>query len=85
MPREAGFFEEGFDPGLSWLTLTLPEGSRPAEVEAALKASTSRTQKGEYRKLRHGTPILESLDPERVRARAPHCARLFKTLAEALA
>ena len=54
------------------------------EVEAALKNSTIRTQKGEYHKIRHGPLILESLDPEKVRARAPHCARLFKMLAEAL-
>lgn len=56
-----------------------------AEVEAVLKSSTAKTQKGEYHKIRHGAPILERLDPERVRARAPHCERLFQTLAEALA
>lgn len=54
-------------------------------VFAALKAATSKTQKGEYHKTQHGPAILERLDPERVRARAPHCARLFETLAEALA
>lgn len=56
-----------------------------ADVQAALKSSTAKTQKGEYHKIRHGAPILESLDPERVRARAPHCERLFQTLFEALA
>ena len=56
-----------------------------AEVEAVLKSSTARTQKGEYHKIHHGAPLLESLDPKRVRARAPHCERLFQTLAEALA
>jgi hypothetical protein len=56
-----------------------------AEVEAVLKSSTAKTQKGEYHKIHHGPLILERLDPEKVRARAPHCARLFKTLAEALA
>lgn len=55
-----------------------------SEVEAVLKSSTSKTQKGEYHKIRHGPQILESLDPERVRARAPHCERLFAALAEAL-
>jgi hypothetical protein len=53
-------------------------------VFAALKAATSKTQKREYHKTQHAPAILESLDPERVRARAPHCARLFETLAEAL-
>ena len=55
-----------------------------AEVEAALKNATSKTQKGEYHKIRHGPAILESLDPEKVRARAPHCERLFKALEKAL-
>ncbi|HET7812440.1 MAG TPA: pitrilysin family protein [Steroidobacteraceae bacterium] len=32
----AGRFQEGFDPGLSWLMLTLPEGARVPAVEAAL-------------------------------------------------
>jgi hypothetical protein len=53
-------------------------------VFAALKAATSKTQKSEYHKTQHAPLILENLDPERVRARAPHCARLFKTLTGAL-
>jgi zinc protease len=28
-----GYFSEGFDPGLTWLTLTLPEGANVADVE----------------------------------------------------
>jgi zinc protease len=31
-----GYFAEGFDPGLTWLQLTLPEGSKVAEVEKVL-------------------------------------------------
>jgi zinc protease len=34
-----GAFQEGFDPGLSWLQLTLPEGAKVAEVEQALDAA----------------------------------------------
>lgn len=56
-----------------------------ADVEAVLKSATAKTQKAEYHKIQHGPRILESLDPERVRARAPHCERLFSILAEALA
>lgn len=56
-----------------------------AEVESALKTATARTQKGEYHKIRHGPSILETLAPDRVRARAPHCDRLFTTLDQALA
>jgi zinc protease len=31
-----GHWQEGFDPGLLWLFLTLPEGSDVAEVQAAV-------------------------------------------------
>lgn len=55
-----------------------------AEVESALKNATAKTQKGEYHKIRHGPLILESLAPGRVRARAPHCDKLFDKLDEAL-
>ncbi len=34
-----GHFAEGFDPGLTWLRLTLPEGARVAEVEKVLDAA----------------------------------------------
>jgi zinc protease len=33
-----GHWQEGFDPGLLWLFLTLPEGSGVAEVQAAVDA-----------------------------------------------
>jgi zinc protease len=32
----SGGFQEGFDPGLTWLDLTLPEGANLAEVEKVL-------------------------------------------------
>jgi hypothetical protein len=63
--------------------VNVEELDKPA-VFAALMGATSKTQKGEYHKTQHAPAILENLDPERVRARAPHCARLFKTLDEAL-
>jgi hypothetical protein len=56
-----------------------------AEVESSLKTATAKTQKGEYHKIRHGPAILESLAPDRVRARAPHCDKLFQALDEVLA
>ncbi|HYJ41666.1 MAG TPA: pitrilysin family protein [Steroidobacteraceae bacterium] len=34
-----GSFQEGFDPGLSWVQLTLPEGANVAEVEKVLDAA----------------------------------------------
>jgi hypothetical protein len=55
-----------------------------SEVETVLKSSTAKTSKGEYHKIRHGAPILESLNADRVRSRAPHCDRLFEALQEAI-
>ncbi|MDB6090271.1 MAG: peptidase [Gammaproteobacteria bacterium] len=34
----SGHWQEGFDPGLLWLYLTLPEGSDPTEVQKVLDA-----------------------------------------------
>ncbi|MBK6599765.1 MAG: insulinase family protein [Proteobacteria bacterium] len=34
----SGYLQEGFDPGLFWLALALPEGTDPAQAEAALDA-----------------------------------------------
>ena len=34
-----GTFQEGFDPGLTWLLLTLPEGADPGAVEKVLDAA----------------------------------------------
>jgi zinc protease len=35
----SGSFQEGFDPGLTWLQLTLPEGGSVADAEHALEAA----------------------------------------------
>jgi Domain of unknown function (DUF4276) len=55
------------------------------EVMSALDRASRSTQRGPYHKIHHGAPILESLDPSLVRSRAPHCERLFNTLAKVLA
>jgi zinc protease len=34
-----GYFAEGFDPGLTWLQLTLPQGAKVGEVEKVLDAA----------------------------------------------
>ena len=54
------------------------------EVMSALERASRNTQRGPYHKIHHGAPILESLDPARVRGRAPHCERLFQTLEKAV-
>jgi hypothetical protein len=51
-------------------------------LESALIEATRNTSKGEYHKTRHGFKILEQLEVAKVRHAAPHCDRLFKTLAE---
>jgi zinc protease len=35
----AGYFSEGFDPGLTWLQLTLPQGTQVGDAERALDAA----------------------------------------------
>jgi zinc protease len=41
-----GYFMEGFDPGLTWLQLTLPEGAKISEVESALDAALAQVVSG---------------------------------------
>lgn len=55
-----------------------------ADVFVALDLATRKTKKGRYHKIQHGPFILERLDPEKVRTRAPHCDALFKALQEAI-
>lgn len=55
-----------------------------ADVESGLANATRNTQKGEYHKTRHGAKILELINPQKVRAAAPHCEKLFKTVLEVL-
>ena len=55
-----------------------------ADVESGLTNATKNTQKGEYHKTRHGAKTLELISPNKVRAAAPHCERLFKTISEVI-
>lgn len=54
------------------------------DVESALKRAVAGTKKRTYHKVAHGPDILERLNPDRVRSRAPHCDRLFETILEHL-
>jgi hypothetical protein len=54
-------------------------------LESAMKKATQDTRKGEYHKVHHCSELLKRLDSAKVRARAPHCARLFKVLDQLLA
>ena len=50
------------------------------DIAAALSRATKDTQAGVYHKVRHGSKLLGMLDVARVRAAAPHCDRLFRTI-----
>lgn len=63
----------------------LPEASNleivtKKDVAKALKEATRRTKKGVYQKIDHASDLLQEIDPEKVRKRCPHCARLFDRL-----
>ena len=51
-----------------------------ADIERALKRATERTQKSRYRKIKHASDLLKRIDVEKVKARCPHCARLFRVI-----
>jgi zinc protease len=64
-----GGFQEGFDPGLTWLTLTLPEGAKPVEVEKVLDAALEQL-------VAQGVT-----DAELARAKNLHAAAFWKQIA----
>lgn len=51
-------------------------------VEKSLETSTAKTQKAEYHKIEHGSKLLELINPQKVRAAAPHCEKLFAVIGE---
>ena len=64
---------------------TNPETIPKASIMIALQASTRRTEKGTYHKIRHASEILQRLDQPRVRQRCRACDRLFDTLERRIA
>ena len=56
------------------------EGVDKPRLAHALEKATSKTQKGTYHKIRHASELLARIDPATVRARCPHCERLFVVL-----
>lgn len=75
--------EQYYGPGFN--SKSLPKGS---DVEAvakrslkpSLRSASRRTAKGAYDEARHAPRILALLDATRVRPKARHCDRFFKTL-----
>lgn len=51
-------------------------------IRVKLNAATRYSEKGKYHKIHHASKILGLLDLKKVRSAAPHCNRLFTTLAE---
>ena len=45
-----------------------------------LNQATERTTKGRYHKIRHASELLKRIDVERVKARCPHCVRMFREI-----
>jgi len=52
------------------------------KIQTALRDATRNSIKKKYHKTQHAPEILRRLNVENVRKAAPHCDRLFKTLAE---
>jgi len=61
------------------------EAISKSDIWKGLKRATRKTGKGDYHKGSHAPRLLEKLDPDRVRAAAPHCARMLKILDGAVA
>ncbi len=53
-----------------------------AQIAVALATASKHTQKGAYQKIRDAARLLERIDPAIVRAKAPHCDRLFTTITQ---
>jgi hypothetical protein len=53
-----------------------------ATVVDAMEIATRNTQKGKYRKIRDASRLLERISPTVVRAKSPHCDRLFTELSD---
>ncbi len=65
----SGYFAEGFDPGLTWLSLTLPEGADVAEVERTLDGALA-------------TVVAQGVtDAELVRAKNLYASTFWKQIA----
>lgn len=75
----ADFYKDNFNKSALPTTRDVEQIAKTRH-KSALEAATKNTTKGRYHKTRHAPRILEALDPNKVRARAPHCDRLFETL-----
>ena len=75
----ASFYGQKFNVGLLPRSQNLETVSKK-RIGTALELATKHTQKGEYHKIKHASVLLARIRPEQVRARCPHCERLFTTI-----
>ena len=74
-----GYYGERFNQGALPRATELERVGKQ-DIENSLQRATERTQKGRYRKIAHASDLLKQIDPETVKARCPHCRRLFDEL-----
>ncbi len=74
-----GFYGQGFRDNAIPGTRNV-EAIDKQRLESALSRATRDTQKGEYHKIKHGATLLGRIDPAKVREKARHCERLFRTV-----
>ena len=79
----AAFYGQGFAAGALPRTQNVEQIAKET-VFSSLKNATRNTRKGEYHQTRHAPTILGRLDAAKVRARAPHCERLFAIIEQHL-
>lgn len=76
----ASYYGQGFHRGAIPANPNV-ESIAKAAIETALVNSTRHTGKQKYNKIQDASRLLERIDPDIVRAKAPHCDRLFTLLA----
>ncbi len=75
------YYGDGFHVKTLSVTSNVEDIPKKTQI-SNLDAATKDTKKGRYHKYNHLPAILMTIDPLKVKARAPHCARIFDTLAQ---
>jgi len=77
----AEFYGKGFNTNALPKNVNVEKISK-ADVETGLKNAIRETSKREYKKGEHAGELLRIIDSSKVRKAAPHCERLFETIAK---
>ena len=73
------YYGQDFNGNVLPRTTKLEEVTKE-DVARVLDRATERTRKGRYQKIKHASDLLKRIDVERVKARCPHCARMFREI-----